>query len=169
MALLKAGVRSPGATPSPSPLGLVGALSLVTALRPRVVRARLPTAPGGLALLPENFRADNYSTAETARTSRFLSRFSVARGSISSDTVCRRVQSVYPQRHAQSLTLQPSLSQVLDGKQEVETLWFRTKESEDLIAALKACVDEILADRKKSASAKKKAEVNFRCFGGCEG
>ena len=58
---------------------------------------------------------------------------------------------------------------MLDGKQEVETLWFRTKESEDLIAALKACVDEILADRKKSASAKKKAEVNFRCFGGCEG
>merc|ERR1711959_578472 len=27
--------------------------------------------------------------------------------------------------------------QVLDGKQEVETLWFRTKESEELIAALK--------------------------------
>jgi len=51
------------------------------------------------------------------------------------------------------------LFQVLDGKQEVETLWFRTKESEDLISALKACVDEILSDRKKSASAKKKAEV----------
>ena len=27
--------------------------------------------------------------------------------------------------------------QVLDGKQEVETLWFRTKESEELISALK--------------------------------
>lgn len=54
--------------------------------------------------------------------------------------------------------------QVLDGKQEVETLWFRTKESEDLIGALKACVDEILADRKKSASAKKKAEALVTAF-----
>lgn len=54
--------------------------------------------------------------------------------------------------------------QVLDGKQEVETLWFRTKESEDLISALKACVDEILADRKKSASAKKKSEALVTAF-----
>merc|ERR1712100_413512 len=54
--------------------------------------------------------------------------------------------------------------QVLDGKQEVETLWFRTKESEELIGALKACVDEILSDRKKSASAKKKAEALVSAF-----
>lgn len=54
--------------------------------------------------------------------------------------------------------------QVLDGKQEVETLWFRTKESEDLIGALKACVDEILADRKRSANAKKKSEELVRGF-----
>merc|ERR1711998_111963 len=44
------------------------------------------------------------------------------------------------------------------GKQEVQTLWFRTKESENIIQALKGCVDEILLDRRKSATSKKIAE-----------
>lgn len=72
----------------------------------------------------------------------------------------------YPFTHIQSwLSSKQAFGlQVLDGKQEVETLWFRTKESEDLIAALKACVDEILADRKKSATAKKKAEALVTTF-----
>merc|ERR1712100_125453 len=67
----------------------------------------------------------------------------------------------YPFTHIQSwLSSKQAFGlQVLDGKQEVETLWFRTKESEELIGALKACVDEILADRKKSATAKKKSEA----------
>merc|ERR1711924_289649 len=39
--------------------------------------------------------------------------------------------------------------EVLDGKQEARTLWFQTRESKDICAALKACVDEIVADVKK--------------------
>jgi len=68
--------------------------------------------------------------------------------------------SFYPFTHIQSwLSSKQAFGlQVLDSKQEVQTLWFRTKESDTIIHALKSCVDEILADRKKSASSKRMAE-----------
>merc|ERR1719424_1009163 len=66
----------------------------------------------------------------------------------------------YPFTHIQSwLSSKQAFGlQVLDNKQEVQTLWFRTKESENIIQALKGCVDEILLDRRKSATSKKIAE-----------
>jgi len=66
----------------------------------------------------------------------------------------------YPFTHIQSwLSSKQAFGlQVLDSKQEVLTLWFRTKESENIISALKGCVDEILFDRKKSATSKRIAE-----------
>eukprot|EP00656_Telonema_subtile_P008490 TRINITY_DN13958_c0_g2_i7.p1 TRINITY_DN13958_c0_g2~~TRINITY_DN13958_c0_g2_i7.p1 ORF type:complete len:474 (-),score=151.60 TRINITY_DN13958_c0_g2_i7:285-1706(-) len=67
----------------------------------------------------------------------------------------------YPFTHIQSwLSSKQAFGlQVLDSKQEVQTLWFRTKESENIISALKGCVDEILSDRKKSATSKRIAET----------